>query len=153
MVRTTIVFLRIATCLYCVVMYSCHADPCAVLTQEGPSRHTCSPSLTSLCVCVCVCVYRGVGTTAAGTAMAVPLFHKKSIIQKTGCYSCCEVRLRSAKQDTHEQMPVRARVYNVYVYVYAHARSRLPSTPSVNKQTVQLLLVRHDGQGRNASCG
>ena len=41
---------------------------------------------------------RGVGTTAAGTAMAVPLF--QIIIQKTaaGCYFCCEVRLRSAEE-------------------------------------------------------
>ena len=26
-----------SNCLYCVFMYSCHADPCAMLTQEGPS--------------------------------------------------------------------------------------------------------------------
>ena len=42
-------------------------DPCAMLTQEGPSRHTCSPSLTSLCVCVCVCAPAAVTPSATST--------------------------------------------------------------------------------------
>ena len=73
---------------------------------------------------------RGVGTTAAGTAMAVPLF-----IQKTaaGCYSCCEVRLRSAEEldrvvaarSTLTNKRPYVRAYVTYNYVYAHVCTRM----------------------------
>ena len=66
----------------------------------------------------------------AGTAMAVPLFHKKSYYSENCSWvlfllrSSTQVSRRtrssgSSSIDTHEQTPVRARVSNVYVYAHA----------------------------------
>ena len=73
-----------------------------------------------------VLLFRGVGTAPAGTAMAVPLFHKKinySEKKQLGAIpaaSSTQVSRRtrssgSSSIDTHEQTPVRARLRNVYV--------------------------------------
>ena len=67
--------------------------------QEGPSRHTCSPSLTSLCVCVCVCAPAGLTPSAPSckqarstdTSNLVQQFTGKQLIYIHTLHSWCDV--------------------------------------------------------------